>query len=164
MTRVNLVDVCCLADQHLFAEWREIKHVPPALARSLRSRKPLKIPSSFVLGEGHVTFFYDKLLWLAERHQQLGAELLRRKYDIDVRGAIIAFDESLQFSPLKLRNYWCPKVSEQLLSVHRIRNRISGKVDWFKFHGQPLTLPEWTDKLHTGVLLQQRKQNDKNVL
>ena len=35
MTRINMVNVKELTDQHLFAEFREIKMVPKALARSL---------------------------------------------------------------------------------------------------------------------------------
>lgn len=38
MTRLNLVPVAELSDQHLFAEWREIKMVPRSLARSVRAR------------------------------------------------------------------------------------------------------------------------------
>jgi deoxyribonuclease (pyrimidine dimer) len=38
MTRVNLVNVEHLADQHLFAEFRELKMVPVALRRSLKQK------------------------------------------------------------------------------------------------------------------------------
>lgn len=37
MTRINLVPVEELMDQHLFAEFREIKMVPKSLRRSLRA-------------------------------------------------------------------------------------------------------------------------------
>lgn len=64
MTRINLVPPSELTDQHLFAEFREIKMVPKALARSLKGRRPRgvleAIPKEFTLNTGHVMFFYDK--------------------------------------------------------------------------------------------------------
>ena len=68
MTRINLVSPEELTDQHLMAEWREIKMVPAALRRSLRTQSTQavlkKIPSAFTLNKGHVTFFYNKIDYL----------------------------------------------------------------------------------------------------
>ena len=87
MTRVNLVPVCELANQHAFAEWREIRHIPKALARSLKtqSREKIfkKIPKEFCLNAGHVTFFYDKGAYLRKRYDQLTEELIARGYNIN---------------------------------------------------------------------------------
>jgi deoxyribonuclease (pyrimidine dimer) len=56
MTRVNLVPVGELANQHAMAEWRELKMIPKALARSLKtqSREKIfkKIPKEFTLNTG----------------------------------------------------------------------------------------------------------------
>ena len=56
MTRVNLVPVSELANQHVMAEWRELKMIPKALARSLKtqSREKIfkKIPKEFTLNTG----------------------------------------------------------------------------------------------------------------
>lgn len=56
MTRVNLVPVSELANQHLFAEFREIRHIPKALARSLKTQSVekilKKIPKEFTLNTG----------------------------------------------------------------------------------------------------------------
>lgn len=59
MTRVNLVPVTELADQHLFAEFRELKMVPKSLARSLRSFER-KRPGAPV-GELSVSHLVDML-------------------------------------------------------------------------------------------------------
>ena len=68
MTRINLITPSKLADQHLFAEWREIKMIPPALMRSLKSKNEQdiisKISNTYTLNKGHVTFFYDKINFL----------------------------------------------------------------------------------------------------
>lgn len=87
MTRVNLVPVSELANQHLFAEFREIRHIPKALARSLKTQsveKVLKkIPREFTLNCGHVLFFYDKGAYLRRRYEQLTEELIARGYNIN---------------------------------------------------------------------------------
>jgi len=88
MTRVNLVPVGELANQHAMAEWREIKMIPKALARSLKTQsheKVLKkIPKEFTLNTGHVMFFYDKGTYLRRRYDQLTKELLARGYNINI--------------------------------------------------------------------------------
>lgn len=82
VTRLNLVPVMELTDQHLFAEFREIKMVPKALARSIRARGVdgvrKIIPASFTLGKGHVSFFYDKGAYLHERYYKIRRELCER--------------------------------------------------------------------------------------
>ncbi len=41
MTRINLVPSQELMDQHLFAEFREIKMVPKSLRRSIAARRDM---------------------------------------------------------------------------------------------------------------------------
>ena len=67
MTRINIIPVSELHDQHLIAEYREITMVPAALNRTLNSKTGLireKISKRFTLNNGHVYFFYDKGLYL----------------------------------------------------------------------------------------------------
>ena len=75
MTRINLVPPQELMDQHLFAEFREIKMVPKSLARSIAARGVQgvlkRIPPRFTLNTGHVSFFYDKGAYLVERYALL---------------------------------------------------------------------------------------------
>ena len=87
MTRINLVSPSELANEHVFAEWREIKMVPKALARSLRTQSSdkvaKKIPKKFTLNAGHVLFFYDKGSYLRKRYQELTEELEKRGYNFN---------------------------------------------------------------------------------
>ena len=82
MTRINLVPPEELMDQHLFAEFREIKMVPKSLARSIAARGvqgvQKRIPTAFTLNTGHVSFFYDKGAYLVGRYALLRQELERR--------------------------------------------------------------------------------------
>lgn len=98
MTRVNLVPVQELADQHLFAEFRELKMVPKSLARSIAARGVpgvvRMIPPAYVLGAGHVSFFYDKGAFLTYRYARIRQELA-------IRG--VAFDQT---SPLDSDGIW----------------------------------------------------------
>ena len=86
MTRINLVPVQDLADQHLFAEWREIKMVPAALRRSLKTRNIgdilAGVPKRYTLNKGHVTFFFNKMLFLYDRYCELTEELDDRGYKL----------------------------------------------------------------------------------
>lgn len=69
-------------DQHLFAEFREIKMIPMSLRRSIMARGVedvlAKIPREFTLNTGHVSFFYDKATYLFQRYGLLIHELRKR--------------------------------------------------------------------------------------
>lgn len=83
MTRVNIVPVTELHPKHLVAEYREIVRVF-ALVRNRLVKGPINksiIPPKYVLGAGHVTFFFDKLQFILERYHQLINEMVERGYN-----------------------------------------------------------------------------------
>jgi hypothetical protein len=84
MTRINIISVKELSREHLIAEYREITRLPKNLIKSLnRKSKPFsmeEIPTEYKLGQGHVKFFYDKMLFLQNRFEQLVNEMLHRGY------------------------------------------------------------------------------------
>ena len=81
MTRINLVPVEELADQHLIAEYREIFMILPALNRSLEAGTAREgIPHRYTLGEGHVKFFYNKGVFLLTRYRYLVREMKERGF------------------------------------------------------------------------------------
>ena len=60
MTRINVIPVDQLTDQHLVAEYREMLMVPASLKRSLGSKNGMdtkRIPKQYTLNTGHVYFF-----------------------------------------------------------------------------------------------------------
>ena len=86
MTRINIVPVEELMDQHLIAEYREITMIPASLARTLSSKNGLdykKIPKSYTLNKGHVYFFYDKGFYLSKRYKLLVIEMKKRGFKPD---------------------------------------------------------------------------------
>lgn len=84
MTRVNVVPPEELSRQHLVAEYRELPRifglVRAAQGRGLRPAA-LKAPRAYVLGRGHMLFFYDKCMFLLRRQQSLIREMRSRGYD-----------------------------------------------------------------------------------
>ncbi len=84
MTRINLIDPSELNTKHLVAEYREITRLPGNLKQSLnRISKPfslIEIPQQYVLGPGHVKFFYNKMRFLEKRFIALVNEMLNRGY------------------------------------------------------------------------------------
>lgn len=93
MTRVNAhMKPHILSDQHLVAEHREIVRLAKLgkdyWARDTKKRS--KIPQQFVLGKGHVNYFYDKLDFVQARYEALYAECTERGFDVTYMGD--AFD------------------------------------------------------------------------
>ena len=141
MTRINLVPVEDLADQHLMSEWREIKMVPAALRRSLKTRKSgdilAGVPKRYTLNKGHVTFFFNKMKFLTDRYKLLTYELVKREYSISAGDDFSIFCNDLpkEFSQVD----WQSDKKEVAVNVERILLRISDKPDWYKHQGEKLT-------------------------
>lgn len=85
MTRINVVPVEELTQKHLVAEYREIMRLPnnlkTALNRKTKSFCMDEIPPYYKLGTGHVKFFFDKMLFLEKRFNQLVSEMKKRGYN-----------------------------------------------------------------------------------
>lgn len=143
MTRINLVHVEDLADQHLFAEWREIKMVP-AKVRKLWEDKTLgevvdilsRAPETYTMSTGHVSFFYNRAQFLHDRYEELTAELLKRQYNItQSKTAQELFLDKIPlwaFSPLR----WIPSIPEIKINVDRISERLHQRPEWYRHYGK----------------------------
>ena len=83
MTRINVVPPASLTDRHLLAEYRELPRVFGLVAKAVaRGETPETVgaPPRYVLGAGHVKFFYARLEWLRRRFEALVRELRRRGF------------------------------------------------------------------------------------
>jgi len=145
MTRINLINPSMLTDQHLMAEYREIKMINAALGRSKQTKTTeeilCSIPHTFCLGAGHVKFFYDKGRYLFNRYLKIRAELLYRNYKIDGLASVYPwsnhFPEDIYFKD------WSPAEADLGLIKARIQERIDMKPEWYRYHGKklnPITL------------------------
>lgn len=128
MTRINVIPVTELCDQHLLAEYRELPRVFK-LARDWLLRegdpnaKPSSIPDHYVLGKGHVSFFYDKLLWCFNRMFALYGECKARGFDVKYDPA--EGRASFFISPEPLFNDYTPTPEALALNRARIAERLS---------------------------------------
>ena len=155
MTRINLVPPQELADQHLFAEFREIKMVPASLARSLEAGRtryarlygnttnPVdvnayarthvwqRIPTEFTLGKGHVSFFYNKGQYLIDRYDQLRCELTRRGVNFNV-DALLDPSNIYTYHPVFCCTYTPTEAALALIRA-RIAEKIAMKPKWYRW-------------------------------
>lgn len=84
MTRINVIDPQELCDQHLLAEHRELTRIPNDIVKR-NGIVPLSKEKAYLLGQGHVTFFRDKLLFLKNRYDALHQECLDRGFNVSYR-------------------------------------------------------------------------------
>ncbi|HET8686561.1 MAG TPA: pyrimidine dimer DNA glycosylase/endonuclease V [Methanosarcina sp.] len=82
MTRINVVPVEELCDQHLFAEFRELTRIPNGILAGKLKTDYSDRPTDYTLGKGHVKFFTDKLDWLFDRYNELYWEFRHRNYNV----------------------------------------------------------------------------------
>lgn len=80
MTRINVVHVSELCDKHLLSEHRELTRIPNNIVKGKFSFKGQ--PGAYVLGEGHMKFFYSRLTYLFHRYQALHAECVKRGFRV----------------------------------------------------------------------------------
>lgn len=131
MTRINLIPVEELTDQHLMAEYRELPMIAKALEKTLRSKsgyQETKVSSTYILGTGHIYFFYNKRDYLVDRYIKLVKELNCRKFNIDPNARNVfweVFDNITQV-------HWKPSTEEIEINRSRINERISLKPDWYR--------------------------------
>ena len=137
MTRINLIPPNQLMDQHLLAEWREIKMVPASLRRSLKTKSVKSIlesvPKEFTLGKGHVTFFFDKLEYLNKRYDTLVNELKNRGYALYHTGSFLDFCQNI---PQVFFNDYNPTNQSIFIIKKRINEKLILRPNWYKFYGK----------------------------
>jgi deoxyribonuclease (pyrimidine dimer) len=132
MTRINVVPVNELCNQHMFAEWREMPRLVGNLKQSLSRKKPFsmdEISPSYILGTGHVKFFYDKFQFLYNRHVELTKALIDKGYDIQPDSKILKSVDDEWF------NDWKPSNVDLKLNRQRIKDRMPENPRWGKVGG-----------------------------
>jgi deoxyribonuclease (pyrimidine dimer) len=132
MTRINLVDPSELMDQHLIAEYREMRLLCSNLQRTINSSQGFvekKVPKEFTLNAGHCYFFYNKGKYLNERYDQLANEMRNRGFEPQHPFPIEKW-------PAHLYKDWTPSEKDKNIVRARIKQRISEKPDWYRYRGK----------------------------
>jgi hypothetical protein len=121
MTRINVVPVQELCNKHLFAEWRELPRIINHINKNNGKVNLKNVPPYYILGTGHVRFFYNKLRFLVNRHQKLTEELVNRGYNIKPQGFVLDLSNpDINY----LYNDWEPGQLDLKLNRERIRDRM----------------------------------------
>lgn len=131
MTRINIIPVEELYDQHLIAEYREITMVPAALNRTLKSKHGLnksKISKQYTLNKGHVYFFYNKGKYLYERYKLIIKEMKKRGFKPNPKRK---FPRDI-FILNNLYGDWNPSLRDYKIIKKRINSKIKEKPSWYK--------------------------------
>lgn len=136
MTRINLTLVSELTDQHLMAEYRELPRVFGSVRKHAQNGKKVsdfKISNVFLLGTGHVTFFYNKLQFLHKRQHDLINECLKRGFKIQDTTV-----QDISDIPIEWLNDYSPNQDALCLSQERLDEKIAQKPLWYKYYGKAI--------------------------
>jgi hypothetical protein len=118
MTRINVIPPLELSDKHLVAEYRELPRLAKHAAQKFAKNPTFTPPGSYRLGKGHMDFFVDKGLWLANRQVSLVAEMRSRGFTVN-------FPEyDLAKHPDEWRKDWQPTMEAIMLNIDRIKQRL----------------------------------------
>jgi hypothetical protein len=127
-----------LSDAHLGAEYRELPRVFGLVRKAIgRGLTPadIRMPERYVLGKGHIRFFYDKLDYLADRYLKICHECRCRGRVVNY-GDVSALSEGI---PGDWFNYWEASPKDMALNIDRI-NAQGGLRPGFVF---PVDLIVW---------------------
>jgi deoxyribonuclease (pyrimidine dimer) len=119
-------------DQHLMAEYCEIRMLCANLQRTLKSKvgfQESKVPNKFTLNSGHVYFFYNKGEYIHKRYGLLRQELKKRGMSADLEFPTHVW-------PDHLYNDWTPTEADKNVVRERISSRIARKPGWYRYYGK----------------------------
>lgn len=125
MTRINLVDPAVLTNAHLMAEYRELPRIFTTVAKDPIYASAVQKPQHYVLGKGHVIFFYDKLHWLVKRYNNLYHTLVARDYNLDHTLFDKIFKNAIDLLAYnkQLANDYKPRPEDIYLNMARLAKR-----------------------------------------
>lgn len=138
--RCNLIDPSLLTDQHLIAEKRELRMIPPLLEKKLSKglgNVLTLIPPSFVLGKGHMSFWLNKGFYLEKRFISLHQEMLKRGFNPS-ESITFNCEPFLLHKEILYLDYIPTKDSLEKIK-ERLQCRFLEKPSWYKFFGRSLT-------------------------
>ena len=121
MTRINCIPVTELNDKMLLAEYRELPRISTLIWKRYDDNLKITVhptPSDeYVLGKGHVIFFYDKGEYLRKRfEEQIVPEMHRR-------GFVTNFT-TYRKHPSGLNKDWVPDDKAKTINRERIQERL----------------------------------------
>lgn len=149
--RCNILPAWTLLDQHLIAEKRELRMIPPLLEKRVKSGKNIRagIPERYTLGAGHMLFWLDKMRYLSKRYDAIVDEMIRRDFRPDTS---LRFD--LSYAKMYgMDNDWTPQPEDYDIIVDRLKERIAARPNWYKYCGHPVS-HKWVESIYVSPYLE----------
>jgi deoxyribonuclease (pyrimidine dimer) len=115
---------------------REILRVVPLAYKAHHRAKQVRIPDKYVLGTGHVTFFYDKLVFITKRIRALSKECKVRKFSGVNSSYYSAIMGTVKLLPRSKRKDYVPDAAACRISRNRIKERIQAKPNFYRYKGK----------------------------
>ena len=112
-----------LTDKHLMAEYREITRPFSKVEKWATLGAIPPIPMDYCLGQGHETFFFDKLLYLRNRYEDLYAELISRGFNLDSSLFAACHADMAKYEGSVFWNDWTPRPEDLYLNMARLCKR-----------------------------------------
>lgn len=128
MTRINTIAPADLLDQHLFIEFREITRIA-TVHRHLTNRERV---TEYVLGTGHMKFFYDKGWYCEKRLNALQDELKRR-------GSVNFATKDYKPHVSGYHNDWQPNTAAHVKNISRLHEKLMMRPQFYKYCGKSVS-------------------------
>lgn len=127
MTRINVIPVSELSDQHLIAEYHEL---PRVLKQDINIADA---PEKYVLGKGHMKWAKRYSLFTRARYIALCREMALRGFNVNYYTD--NFDTSLH------KHWYDPTPEDIEINRQRIREKYQMKPNWYRWTKR--TKPNW---------------------
>jgi len=127
LTRVNVIPVSELSDQHLIAEYHEL---PRVLKQDINVADA---PEQYCLGKGHMKWAKRYSLYTRARYGALCREMCYRGFAVNYYTD--NFDTSLH------KHWYDPTPKDIELNRQRIREKYQMKPNWYRWTKR--TKPDW---------------------
>lgn len=136
--RINIIHPKYLTDQHLVAEYREIKmstHYYRKSWLSINGIDPTRISERYTLNTGHAYMWYNKFGFIQKRFQLILKEMKSRGFECN--------HTKIDFShiPKSAFGDFVPTKEDIDINIRRIVLRIYDKPEWYKVRGK--TISNW---------------------
>lgn len=125
MTRINVIPVTDLSDNHLKGEYKELPRAITA-ARLEGGKKPRALPTSYTLGQGHVLFFVQYVDFLINRYIEIIKEMKRRGFKPNPHVYLAVLYSAREEVLLMFQGEYKPTVYAMAINLARINLRLAG--------------------------------------
>lgn len=127
MTRINLIPVKELSDQHLIAEYREL---PRCIKQNINI---CDAPRKYCLNKGHMKWAKRHSRWLMRRYLDITCEMQYRGIKTNYPFYKLYEIYETQYYTKECDNWYNPTNNDIQLSRNRIIEKINLKPNWYKW-------------------------------